>query len=55
MTDRLQTQFTLAQLRDNFQLVPTHDDRFFREWQDHLLELDSAAKQALDEGCLSRC
>ena len=40
---------TLAQLRETFRLEPTDDDRFFPEWQDDLPELNTAAKQSLDE------
>jgi hypothetical protein len=40
---------TLTQLRERFRLEPVEDDRFFREWQDNLPAIDTAAKQALDE------
>ncbi len=40
---------TLTDLRDRFALVPELDDRFFREWQDALPELESEAELALDE------
>lgn len=40
---------TLTQLRESFELVPELDERFFREWQDNVPELEAEAKVSLEE------
>ncbi|NET37062.1 MAG: restriction endonuclease subunit R [Cyanothece sp. SIO1E1] len=42
-------EVTLRQLRTQFSLEPSTDPQFFKEWQDHLPELNDREKQLLDE------
>jgi predicted type IV restriction endonuclease len=40
---------TLRDLRNNFGLQLTHDEQFFREWQENLPEITDLQKQQLDQ------
>lgn len=40
---------TLGDLRNNFGLQLTHDEQFFREWQENLPEITDLQKQQLDQ------
>jgi predicted type IV restriction endonuclease len=40
---------TLRDLRNNFGLQLTHDEQFFREWQENLPEITNLQKQQLDQ------
>jgi hypothetical protein len=44
----LETEISLHELRTKFNLSPTENEQFFREWQDSIPELGEAELRSLD-------